>query len=89
MLRPFQFFQHGGDVVIIAALWQPKWARLHLKPVCRLRPTCLNQAETEKVVDHHLEGLAAAAHFLLQKHCNVVVNGKGRSHITMLGLLAS
>lgn len=89
MLRSFQFFQHGGDVVIVAALWQTKWARLHLKPARWLRPTRLNQAETEKVVDHYLEGLAAAAYFLVQEHCNVVVDGKCCSHIIMLERLTS
>jgi hypothetical protein len=84
VLRSFQFFQHGGDVVIAAALWQAKWAGLHLKPTRWLRSARLNQAETEKVVDHDLEGLAAAAHFLLQEYCNVVVNGKCRSHFMML-----
>ena len=84
MLRSFQFFQHGGDVVIVAALWQTKWARLHLKPARWLRPARLNQAETEKMVDHYLEGLATASYLLLQKHGNIVVNGKCRSHFMML-----
>ena len=89
VLRSFQFFQYGGDVVIVAALWQTKWARLHLEFARWLRPTRLNQTEAEKVVDHCLEGLAAAAHFLLQKHGNVIVDGKRRSHIKMLSSLTS
>ena len=89
MLRSFQLFQHGGNVVIIATLWQTKWTRLHLKPARWLRPTRLNQAETEEVVDHCLEGLATAAHFLVQEHGNVVVNGECRSHFMMLWKLTS
>ena len=89
MLRSFQFFQYGGDVVIVAALWQTKWARLHLEFARWLRPTRLNQAETEKVVDNCLERLATASYFLLQKHSNVIVDGKCRSHIKMLSLWTS
>jgi len=89
VLRSFQLFQHGGNVVIIATLWQTKWTRLHLKPAHWLRPARLNQAETEKVVDYHLKGLATASYLLLQKHGNVIVDGKCRSHIMMLSMLAS
>lgn len=89
MLRSFQFFQHGCDVVIVAALWQTQWARFHLKPARWLRPARLNQTETEKVVDHCLEWLATASYLLLQKYGNVVVNGKRGSHIIMLCMMAS
>jgi len=66
VLRPFQFFQHSGDIVIIAAPWQTERARLHLKSAHWLRLTRLNQAKAEEMVDHYLEGLAAAPYLLLQ-----------------------
>jgi hypothetical protein len=84
VLRSFQFFQHGGDIVIIAAFWKPEWARLYLKPQCWLRPTRLNQAETQKVIDHCLKRLTSASHLLFQEYRNVIVDGKCCSHIMML-----
>ncbi len=89
MLRSFQFFQNGGYVVVIAALWKPEWTRLHLKPARWLQLARLQQAETEQVVDDDLEGFAAAAHFPLQQHSNFVVDGKCGSHTLTLRMLTS
>ena len=89
MFRPFQLFQQRGDVVVGLARAQAHCARRDTKRGSRLRLADLCQPKAQQVVDYHLEGFAAATHFLLQEHCNVVVNRKCRSHITMLTMSAS
>jgi hypothetical protein len=89
MLRPFKFLEHGSDVVVIAARWQPQRARLHLKPSSWLRLSRMSQAETEQMVHNYLEWFAAAPNLLIEKDSDVIVNGERRSHIVMLDWKAS
>ena len=89
MLRPIEFFEHGSDVVVTAARREPQRARLDLKPTSWLRLARLSQPQAEQTIDNHLEGLAAATHFLFQEGGNIIVDSESRSHIMMLSLKAS
>lgn len=89
MLRPFQFFEHGSDVVVAAARWQPQRARLDLEPSSWLPLARMRQAQAEQAVHNRFERLAAAPDFPINKDRDVVVNGERRSHIMMLVRKAS
>jgi hypothetical protein len=84
MFRSFEFFEHGGDIIVIAPWGEPKWTRPYLESAPRLWPPLGCETQLEQFVHHGFVGPAAAPHLGIHERGNIVVDGQCRSHIMML-----
>lgn len=88
MRRAFQFIEQLRNIVVVKPVRQPQFSGSDHEWLLR-RPLRSHHSQTKKAVDHRLERGAGPPALFVQEAGNIVIEGKGGSHIMMIYRQAS
>lgn len=89
MRRPIEKLEDLLRLVVIEPRRQRYRARLYHKALAISRPMRGHQAQAQQTIYRSLERFTGPANLLLKKAGNIFIDGKRRSHITMLAIQTS